>query len=37
MSNGKKSVLFKIMAGILALLMIASVCFTLIAFLVQSK
>ena len=35
MSNGKKSIWFRILAGILALLMVGSMCFTLIFYLIN--
>ncbi len=37
MSNGKSNIFVKIMAGILAGLMVSSMCFTVIAFFVQAK
>ncbi len=36
-NNGSNGILVKIMAGILALLMIGSVCFTLIYYLIQAR
>ena len=35
MSNGKKSIWVKIMAGILAFLMVGSMCFTVIFYLIN--
>ena len=35
MSNGKRNIFVKVMAGILAALMVGSMCFTLILYLIQ--
>lgn len=37
MSNGKSNIFVKIMAGILAGLMVASMCFTVVYYLIQVK
>ena len=37
MSNGKSNIFVKIMAGILAGLMVSSMCFTVVYYLIQVK
>lgn len=37
MSNGKSNIFVKIMAGILAMLMVGSMCFTVVFYLIQAK